>query len=400
MAQFVYQAIDTQNKHVKGNLEAQDISQAKTRLRQSGLYITAIRKESSWREQFGLESVKNLDLAVFSHQFSVMISSGIPLIRSLQALSEETTNRRFRNIIDKIRFDVENGASLSSALSKHNKIFSNFFISLIKSGEAAGIMPLVLHRLADHLEKEEDLRRKVKASFAYPSIVAVTAFGVVSFLLIFIVPVFRKVYKTLRIELPGPTTALIVLSNIFIKFWWLVLVLIAMVYFFLRVAKGHARFGLYIDRFKLKLPIFGPLNRKVALSRFVRTLSTMVASGLTLSTSLIIVKDVVSNKVVGNSVEAITKDINQGRQLSDALKAQSFFPPIVVQMISVGEESGNLTAMLDKCADFLDENIDTLIKSLVVKLEPILTFSLAVLVGFIALAIYLPMFDLIHQINR
>lgn len=400
MTHFNYLAQDSQSKQIKGSLEAKDMLEAKAKLRQMNLYIIWIRRESRFLERFGLARVKNLDLAIFSHQFSVMISSGIPLIRALKALAEETNNKRFRTIINKIRFDVENGVSLSDALLKHPKIFSNFFISLIKTGEAAGILPAVLNKLADYLEKQEDLRRKVVSSFAYPVIVSVVAAAVVSFLLIFIVPVFRSVYKTLKINLPGPTIILITLSNIFVKFWWLIILLIGIIYYvFSRLS--HAKvFGLMIDKLKLQLPLFGQLNRKVSVSRFVRTLSTLIASGVALNQSLNIAKEIVNNRVIVNTIELIQKDINQGASLADSLKIQSIFPPMVVQMISAGEESGKLEMMLDKCADFLDEDIDTLIKSLVVKLEPTLTFALAVLVGFIALAIYLPMFDLIRQISR
>jgi type IV pilus assembly protein PilC len=400
MAHFLYLAQDNQNKQTKGKLEARDLLEAKTKLKQLGLYIIWVRKESRVVEKLGLGRIKNLDLAIFSHQFSVMISSGIPLIRTLKALEDEASKKKLRTIINKVRFDVENGTSLSDALLKHPKVFSNLFINLVKTGEVAGILPMVLNRLANYLEKEEDLRRKVVSSFAYPVVVGVVAGGVVSFLLIFIVPVFRSVYKTLKISLPGPTLALIVLSNILIKFWWLILLCLGLIYYLLRVAQGNTAFGLTIDKFKLRLPLFGQLHRKVAVSRFVRTLSTMISSGLPLTPSLNIVKEVVGNRVIFNNIEAIQKEINQGRSLSDALQSREVFPPIVVQMLSVGEESGNLSAMLDKCADFLDEDIDTLIKSLVVKLEPTLTFFLAVLVGFIALAIYLPMFDLIRQISQ
>lgn len=400
MAQFNYLAQDAQNKQVKGSLEAKDMLEAKAKLRQMNLYIISIRRENNLVERLGLSRVKNLDLAIFSHQFAVMISSGIPLLKALRALTEETSNRKFRLIINKIRTDVENGISLSDALLKHPKVFSNFFISLIKTGEAAGILPEVLNKLADYLEKQEELRRKVVSSFAYPAIVTVVAVGVVSFLLIFIVPVFRSVYKTLRINLPGPTVALIALSNIFVKFWWLIILVIGISYYaFLRLNRDK-KFGLAIDRVKLHLPIFGQLSRKVAVSRFVRTLSTLIGSGVALNQSLNIIREIVENRVIVNTIESIQKDINQGSSMADSLKLQPIFPPIVIQMISAGEESGKLETMMDKCADFLDEDIDTLIKSLVVKLEPTLTFLLAVLVGFIALAIYLPMFDLIRQISR
>jgi len=400
MGYFAYLAQDAQGKETKGILEAKNKLEAETKVRQLGLYISWVRPEHRFREKWELMGISKLDLAIFSHQFSVMISSGIPLLRALKALAEETDNKRFRTIINKIRLDVENGVSLSSAFAKHPKVFSNFFVSLIKAGESAGVLPTALNRLANYFEKEEDLRKKVASSFAYPIIVSLFAGGVVSFLLIFIVPVFRSVYKTLRINLPGPTIALITLSNALIKFWWLILLLSGFIYYLFRISKKNEIFALALDKLKLRLPIFGQLNRKVALSRFVRTLSTLIGSGLTLNSSLGIVKEVVGNRFMGNTVELIQRDINQGRPISDSLKGQEFFPPIVSQMISVGEESGNLNVMLDKCADFLDEDIDALIKSLVVKLEPSLTFFLAVLVGFIALAIYLPMFDLIRQISK
>ncbi len=400
MAHFSYLAQDGQDKQTKGILEAKDIAEAKAKLRQMGLYIIWIRPEVRFLKGLDLGRIKNMELAIFSHQFSVMISSGIPLIRALKALADEAENKKFRSIIDKIRFDVENGASLSKAFSEHPKAFSNFFINLIKTGEAAGALPAVLNRLADYLEKEEDLRRKVTSSFAYPTIVAIVAIAAVVFLLIAVVPVFRSVYKTLNISLPGPTIALITLSNILIKFWWLLLLCIGLVYYLLSLSQRNETLSLALDKFKLRLPLFGQLNRKVAISRFVRTLSTLIGSGLTLNPALTIIKEVVGNRAVAGVIESIQNDINQGKQLSDALKQAKYFPAIAVQMISVGEESGNLNALLDKCADFLDEDIDMLIKNLVVKLEPTLTFFLAVLVGFIALAIYLPMFDLMHQISK
>jgi len=400
MERFNYLATNNQNRQVKGDLEANDLLEAQTKLRQMGLYIIRVNKEGNLKEKFNFSPIKNADLAVFCHQFSVLISSGIPLVRSLKALAQEAPNKKFRSVIDRVRMDVENGASLSLALGKYPKVFSEFFISLIKSAEAAGILPDVLSRLAKYLEKEEDLKRKVSASFAYPVVVGVIALGVVSFLLIFIVPVFSKVYKSLRIGLPGPTVALIALSNIFIKFWWAVLILAGLIFYVFKTAEKKPEFSLILDRIKLNIPLFGQLNRKVAVSRFVSTLAAMIGSGLTLGTSLLITKNIVGNKAVASAVEAIRSDINQGGNISSSLKTHEFFPPIVVQMISVGEESGNLRVMLEKCAGFLDEEIDAFVKQLIVKLEPALTILLAGLVGFIALAIYLPMFDLIRNVSK
>jgi type IV pilus assembly protein PilC len=400
MAKFSYLAQDNQNKEVRGVLEARDINEAKAKLRQSNLYIIQIQPETIFVITPGRYRVSNMDLSIFSHQFAAMVSSGIPLIRALKTLSEETNNRKFRNIIDKIRVDIENGASLSDALAKYPRAFSNFFTSLIKTGETAGVLPKVLNRLASYLEKEENLRRKVVSSFAYPTIVAIVALAAVTFLLIFVVPVFSSVYKSLKITLPGPTVTLLALSTFFINYWWLILSAVFLIFLALRILKQNKAFGLVVDRGKLKIPVFGLLNRKVAASRFVRTLSTLVGSGVTLSSSLTITKEVVGNRAVAQAVEHIQKDINQGKPLAESLKQEKYFPPITVQMLAAGEESGNLNVMLDKCADFLDEDIDTLIKNLVVKLEPSLTIALAILVGFIALAIYLPMFDLIRSIAR
>ena len=212
--------------------------------------------------------------------------------------------------------------------------------------------------------------------------------------------VFSSVYKSLKITLPGPTVTLMVLSNFFINYWWLIASAVVLIFLALRILKQNKTFGLAADKGKLILPVFGLLNRKVATSRFVRTLSTLVGSGVTLSSSLTITKEVVGNRAVAQALEQVQKNIAQGKPLAEALKKEQYFPPIAVQMLAAGEESGNLNAMLDKCADFLDEDIDTLIKNLVVKLEPSLTVALAILVGFIALAIYLPMFDLIRSIAR
>lgn len=400
MANFNYLAQDGQNKQIRGALEAKNIAEAKTKLRQSGFYIIWIRQEGRFFEKFSFVRIKNLDVAVFSHQFSVMISSGIPLIRALKAMADEASNKSFAAIINKIRFDVENGASLSDALLRHPKIFSNFFINLIKAGEAGGILPTVLNRLANHLEKEEDLRRKIASSFAYTLIVGIVAVGVVAFLLIFIVPVFRSVYNSLKIQLPGPTLALIYLSNIATKFWWLVLLLAGLSSYAYKMLKRNVQFSLSLDKLKLNLPMLGQLNRKLAVSRFVRTFSTLISSGVSLGQSLLIVREIVDNRYIAGTIDAMQKDITKGASLTESLKGYNIFPPMVLQMMSAGEESGRLEAMLDKCADFLDEDIDSILKSLVVKIEPILTFFLAGFVGFIALAMYLPMFDLIRQLGK
>lgn len=400
MAYFDYLAQDGQSRQVKGTLEAKDNAEASVKLRQLGLYIIWVRPQSYISKMFSFgPRVKSADLAIFAQQFAALISGGITITRTLKALSDETGNKGLREVIDKLRFDVENGSSLHGAFLKHPKVFSPFFTSLIKAGETAGTLPIVLKRLADYLEKEDTLRRKVLSSFAYPTVVAVVATGAVSFLLIFVVPVFVKVYKSMKIDLPLPTVILISASNLLIKFWWILLLLTGAFFYFLNFLKQKEVFRLKLDKIALRFPLFGILNSKVASSRFVRTLATLIGSGVTLTASLPIIREVVGNRVFMQGIDYVQQQINKGEGLSQSLKETKNYPSIVVQLVSAGEESGNLSAMLDKCADFLDKDIDTLINNLVVKLEPTLTFMLALVVGFIALAIYLPMFDLMRQIS-
>lgn len=400
MPYFDYLAQDAQNRQTKGSLEANNKAEASVKLRQLGLYIVWVRPQSYFsRTLLFSPRVKSTDLAVFAQQMSALISGGITVIRALKALSQEAANKHLREVIERISFDVENGLSLSTAFAKHPKVFSPFCTSLIKSGESAGTLPCVLKRLADYLEKEDSLRRKVASSLAYPMVVAFVATAAVSFLLIFVVPTFVKVYKTMRVDLPVPTVVLIALSSFMVKFWWLFLLSIAVFFYLWKLLGDRQAPRLCFDGFTLKIPVLGALNRKVASSRFVRTLATLTGSGVTLNSSLPIVRDVVGNRVFMRAVDSMQAGINRGEQLSQSLKACGQFPAIAVEMVAAGEESGNLSAMLDKCADFLDKDIDTLINNLVVKLEPALTFILALIVGFITLAIYLPMFDLMRQIS-
>lgn len=256
MPYFNYLAQDAKAQKTGGNIEAVDIIEAKAKIRQMGLYLVRVKQEARVFSILGSAKIKSMDLAVFSHQFAAMISSGVPLLRSLNALAEEATDKPFRFIIQKIKTDIENGQSLSSALSRNPKVFSNFFVSLIKTGELGGVLPVLLNRLANYLEKEEDLRRKVKSSFAYPVIVLITAILVVTFLLIFIVPVFCSVFKALKINLPMPTLALIALSNLVVKLWWLLLLLGVFAYVFLQVAVKKQAVRFFIDKLKLGIPIF------------------------------------------------------------------------------------------------------------------------------------------------
>ena len=403
MPKYRYVAKDTQGKELRGIVESTDKDQAEAKLNQLGLYSVFLQEIiTAPKFKFWLPSPKisKADLALFSHQFSAMISAGLPLAKCLSILAYETENKVLRETLEKVIFDIQSGISLSVALAKHPHIFSGFFVNLVKSGETAGILPQVLKRIAVHLEKETELRQKITSAFAYPLVVGFVALVVVTFLLIFIVPIFKKVYQSLKLNLPLPTLLLINLSNFMLKYWWLVLVvIIASVYGFKQFKKKNKRFSFLCDYFKFWIPLFGRLNRKIYTSRFCRNLAAMLSSGITLSKSLEVVEGVLENRVTSAVIRALQKNIQQGRTLTEVLEKQIIFSPLAVQMIATGEESGTLDDMLNKTADFLDDEIDYIIKRLMSRLEPLLTFLLAILVGYIALAIYLPMFDILRGLS-
>jgi type IV pilus assembly protein PilC len=409
MPKYRYVAKDKQGKEFRGIVESKDKDQAQIKLNQLGLYSVFL-EEAAAKARFGFLlqflrafaqiKIGKVDLSLFAHQFSAMISAGLPLVKCLSILASDTDNKILKTALDEVIFDVQNGLSLSAALAKHPRIFSNFFVSMIKSGETAGILPGVLKRIAIHLEKETELRQKITSAFAYPIVVAFVAIGAIIFLLIFIIPVFVNVYKGLHVNLPLPTLSLIWLSNIMIRYWWLVFaVIIAIIYGFKRIKEKNKRLSFFLDYFKLWMPIFGKLNRKIYTTRFIRTLGAMLASGVTLSRSLEVADEVLSNRVSSAVIRALQININQGKTLTEILEKQRLFSPLAVQMIATGEQSGTLEEMLNKTADFLDEDIDHIIKRLIIKLEPLLTFLVAILVGYIALAIYLPMFDILHNVG-
>jgi len=404
MSKYRYVAKDSQGKEFRGVIEAKDKEQAQIKLNQLGLYNTFLQEiilASKLKFLLSFVQLRKPDLSLFAHQFSAMISAGLPLVKCLVILSSDAEDKTLKPVIDQVIFDIQNGLSLSGALAKHPRVFSNFFVNLVKSGEAAGILPAVLKRIAIHLEKETDLRHKVASAFAYPIVVGFVALGVISFLLIFIIPVFKNVYKSLKVNLPLPTLSLIWLSNLMIKYWWLVLLaIIAIFYGFQRIKEKNKKVSFFLDYLQFSMPIFGRLNRKLSTARFSRTLATMLASGVTLGRSLEVTEQVLDNRVSSAIIRALQKNINQGRTLTEVLEKQRLFSPLAVQMIATGEQSGTLEEMLSKTADFLDEEIDHSIKRLITRLEPLLTFILAILVGYIALAIYLPMFDIIRSLGK
>lgn len=358
-----------------------------------------VRKRQKAVFALGHKKIAPAELVTFARQFSTMIDAGLSLTVSLRALAKQTEHPALKAVINDVRMDIEGGASLSESLQKHPQMFSGFFIALIKAGETGGLLNELLERLANHLEKQENLKRTVKSAFAYPAIVGTLAFLVVSFLVIVIVPIFKNIYARMQLSLPLPTLALIAASN-FVKFFWpLLLLLIGGLIFSYKWINKNPVFRTRLDTFKMNMPVFGKLTRKATVARFVRTFGDMFASGVPILESLRVADRVAANKVVSKVVQAMTDSVRKGGLISEALVGQDIFPAVVVQMIASGEESGRLDFLLQKAADGLDRDVDDTVKRLVVKIEPLMTFLMALLVGFIAVAIYLPIFDVIKQMH-
>jgi len=399
MTKFEYIAKDENGKKYKGRFEARDESELHLWLRKMDLYPVEVRVSGGETFTFMKPGIKTEEIVVFSERLSVMINAGLPIVRCLRTIGKQTENPELKKVIYRMCVDIEGGLGLSEAMQKHSKVFSDYYINLMKAGESGGILDEVLERLAEYLNKEQELKRKIKQAFSYPVIVLLVSMVVVGFLVMFIVPVFADMYRKMGRSLPVPTVVLVNISKFTGAYWWAVLAGLAAAYAgFIRLyAMEKGRY--FIDNIKLKLPIFGMLNRKIAISRFIRTFGSLFSSGVAVTKALGVVRKITGNSVVSGIIDKLQTDVREGKNISDQLSRESVFPPMVVQMIASGEEAGVLDIMLKKSADFLDKDIDFSVDRIVGKLEPVLTIILAVIVGFIALAIYLPMFDLMTGIG-
>lgn len=344
--------------------------------------------------------VKPDDMVAFIQQFASMHEAGIPLLKCLEALAKQTENVKFKKIIKEMILDIEGGSTFSDSLTKHPQVFSPFFVNMVRAGEKAGIIDKILERLAQHIEKMQELKRKVRGAFTYPLMVGVLAFLVMIFLVVVIIPVFQNVYSRLNIDLPLPTLIMIAMSK-FLRTSGLVLVLlsagIGFLYYRYKDAKIIRR---KIDKIKITMPVFGTINRKAAVSKFIRTLGDMLESGVAIAEAIKTAKDVSGNFIIAEVAENIYNSINKGQKLSEVFEEQELIPAAVVQMVSAGEASGSLPEMLRKSAIALDRDLDLTIKRILVMVEPVLTFVMACFVAFIAISIYLPIFDILQQIQQ
>jgi type IV pilus assembly protein PilC len=402
---FQYKVKDKNGKLVEGSLEAENAQLVVSKLRSMGYVPIEIQQSggAAFQRELKLpgfsDRVKLKDVAVFSRQFATMINSGLSLLRALNILAEQTESKALAEIANQVRMDVEKGSSLSQAMSKHPKAFGRLYVSMVRAGEVGGALDSVLLRLADTIEKQVELRRKVKSAMTYPAVVAILVLTIVAAMLLFVIPMFEGIYKQLGGTLPAPTQFLINLSKFLRKLWFIV---------FFGIIGGVFGFRKWIaseegrkqwDAIKLKMPIFGKLVRKTALARFSRTLSALVRSGVPILESLDIVAETAGNHVVATAVRETQAAVKRGDPLSKKLEEHPVFPPMVVQMMAVGEETGALDEMLDKIADFYDQEVEATVNALTSLIEPILIVIMGVVIGGMIIALYLPMFDVIKLIK-
>jgi type IV pilus assembly protein PilC len=402
---FAYKVRDQSGNVVEGALEADDASLVVGKLRQMGYTPIAIEEKSGKSLSADIKipgfgpKVKLKDVAVFSRQFATMINSGLSLIRALAILTDQTENAELARVAGEVRLDVERGSSLSAALSKHPKVFNHLYIAMVKSGEAGGVLDAVLIRLADTIEKQVELRRKVKSAMTYPVVVLVICSVIATAMLLLIVPQFKAIYVDLGGTLPLPTRILISVSDLLKKFFPIVIILGVVGFFLFRKWSRSEQGKPKWDAFKLRVPVGGALTRKAALARFSRTLAALTRSGVGILEALDIVAETSGNEVVSSAVRDTQQAVKRGDTLSRPLEQHEVFPPMVVQMIAVGEETGALDEMLDKIADFYDQEVSATVDALTSLIEPLLICLMGVIVGGMIISLYLPMFNIIKLIK-
>jgi type IV pilus assembly protein PilC len=399
---FKYSVRDKTGKIVNGRLEGESRDAVATKLRQMGYIILELdqdRLAQLNKIQFGT-SVKTKDITIFSRQFATMINAGLSLTKCLSILGSQSESRELREIITQLGRDVEAGQSLSEAMSKHPKVFPPLFINMVRAGETGGVLDEVLLRVADHFESEAQLKGRVKSAMTYPVSMGALVLLVLIAMMIFVVPTFQKMFADMGGELPLPTQVLVAISEGARSWPGLVAVVV--------VAAGIFAFRWWIntesgrliwDGAKLRMPIIGPLTRKSALARFTRTFGTLVSAGVPILSALDIVADTSGNEVVSRAVKKVRAAIKEGETIAKPLGESPVFPSMVVQMIAVGEETGALDAMLNKIADFYEEEVSAAVDALTSIIEPIMMATLGVIVGGIIIALYMPMFQVITLVK-
>lgn len=396
MAIFIYKGRNRLGRRVKGDFDAPSLEMAEAALKRRGFTDLKVKpKPKDILEGTFLEGkITDRDMVIFSRQFSTMINAGVPILQSLQIMCDQTENKVLRRILYSVRNDIEGGSSLFDAMRKYPKVFNDLYANMVNAGEAGGVLDVILLRLADYLEKAAKLKSKVKSAMVYPAVVVTVAVAVIAIILIFVIPTFETMFADFGAALPLPTQIVINMSRFTQdNLMYLVGGVVAAAIIAKRLYRLE-RVKIMADYWVLTLPVFGPLLRKVAVARFGRTLSTMVSSGVPILGALDIVAKTSGNKTVERGVLDAKKSISEGQTLADPLEVTGVFPPMVIQMISIGETTGNLDHMLGKIADFYDNEVDVAVETLTSLLEPAMIVFLGTVVGGLVVSMYLPIFKI------
>jgi type IV pilus assembly protein PilC len=401
MAQFKYTARNTAGKMIEGVIEAQVQKVAIDRLKTQRYTVMSLTEVKSTQSGSLMDrinpfkgNIKAKDLVVFSRQLATLVGAGVPIVQGLNILCEQIASPAFKKVINSVRTDIESGVAIADTLKKHPKAFSELYVSMIRAGETGGVLDTILERLSAYLEAAEELKGKVKGAMVYPAVVSGVASAVTLFLLVGVIPTFKKVFASFGQELPLPTRVLMAVSD-FLSHNMLIVIAVPIALFFAfrawyKTDKGTET----VDRIAIQLPVMGDMVKKVAVAKFTRTLGTLIKSGVPILQALDTVAKTSGNRVIENTIMSARESIREGEKIADPLKASGVFPPMVLQMISVGEETGNLEVMLTKIADFYDQEVDTAIKAMTSLIEPAVICVMGVIIGGIVICMFLPIFEM------
>ncbi|NNE08877.1 MAG: type II secretion system F family protein [Gemmatimonadetes bacterium] len=395
---FTWQGKNSAGEAVSGELTVENRSELQSILRKRRIITSSVTEKRVKKDKKRKGKIGTKDLAIFTRQFATMINAGLPIIQCLDTLAKQVTKENFRDVIAAVQKDVESGSTLAEGLSKHKEIFPDLYVSMVEAGELGGILDVILLRLATFLEKLDALKRKVQTAMMYPSVVLIIALLATSFLLIFIIPTFAKLFSDFGGELPLPTKIVMVLSDFLRTKWFLIIGVITGIVWSFKKYRKTEKGKFKTDQILLNMPAIGDIIRKAAVARFTRTLGTLISSGVPILDGLNITAKTSGNQVVHDAIMATRSSIREGQTIAEPLRHSGVFPPMVVQMISIGEDTGALDNMLEKIADFYEEEVDTAVDGLTSIIEPIMIVFMGGMVGTMVVAMYLPIFKMVNVI--
>lgn len=402
MTTYVYKARTRDGQVKAGEIQAENEGDASLKIREMNIIPLSVKEKPksflSGNISFGKPKVAMKDIAIFTRQFATMLTAGLNMMEALKVQRDQVTNKGMKNLLQDLINDMEGGAQLGEAMEHHKDVFGQLYINMVKAGEQGGALDTTLPRLATYLEKDMALKAKIKGAMIYPAVITIVLVAAIAILMIFVIPVFAKMFTGFGAQLPGPTKSVLWLSNFLKADWLLLTIIIVGIWQGLRFAKKTKQGLYFFDKMSLKYPVFGDLTLKQSIARFARTLATLQSSGVAIIDALDVTATTAGNKIVEDAILNARNSIKQGESIAVPLEESKLFPPMVTQMIRIGEKTGQLDEMLTRVADFYDDEVDTAVTNLTTALEPIIMVVMGVVVGYIVIAMYLPEFTLISHV--